>query len=139
MRRVALLLGAVAVAFGAAVLAPNGRSAPWPFKGVTPAELASQGVTLSPRSTPGTLATTASSAAAVASKFQGRPAEQVAYMHGVDTTRAPRLDQDCWAITLNAKGMTAPGGMLGRPSPIVRYAIVFVDPSSGKVIEGQEG
>src|SRR5262245_11193533 len=65
VRRVALLLGAVAVVFGAAVLVRNDRSAPWPFKGVTPAELASQGVTLAPRSPPSTLATTASSAAAV--------------------------------------------------------------------------
>jgi hypothetical protein len=144
----ALLLSAVAgsIAFAAAAL---GRSAAWPFVSVTPAELASQGVKLTAASPPADLPISAAEATAAASKFQGgRPALETHYVHCVDTTKVPRLDEDCWAISINPKGMTAPGGAALASSsasetitasPAIRYDVVFVEPHGGKVIEATLG
>ena len=99
------VVGSVVFSFAA-----TGRSAAWPFTSVTPAELASGRVTLTAATPPANLPITAADAAAAASKFQGRPMLEEHYIHCVDTTKVPKLDQDCWAISFDTKGMSAPGG-----------------------------
>ncbi|SRR6266516_215892 len=134
--------GSIAFAFSA-----SGRSAPWPFTSVTPQELAREGVTLTAATPPANVPTTAADAAAAARKFQGHRALEVHYAHCVDTTNVPRLDQGCWAVSIDPRGMTAPGGLVLAPSaytttpssPAIHYDVVFVDPMSGKVIEATLG
>lgn len=142
------------------VFAANG-SRPWPFRDVTAAEAARAGLKITPLSTPGKAL--ASRAARTAAKFGGQPAEKVVYAHCVDTTKAPRLNQDCWAVSLKPTLMlpTGPAGASGvsactyggkcssisTSGSAVRsstadskgWNIVFVDPVTGKVIEGTEG
>ena len=119
----------------------------WPFANVTASQLASQGVTLSPVAAPAALTTSATGAANAASTFQGgnQALVQPQYMHCVDTTREPALDQDCWVVSIDPAGMTAPGGAVagtvssGASSIPIQYDIVFIDPSNGKVIEATLG
>jgi hypothetical protein len=69
------------------------------------------------------------------------------YMHCVDTTRAPAIDQDCWVVSIDPGGMKAPGGMIGLAQPSagssngisLSYDIVFIDPASGQPIEATLG
>src|SRR6266576_111941 len=96
-RRKYLALTLLLCAAAGSAFAAIGRSAAWPFNSVTPAELASGGVTLTEATPPANLPITAADAAAAASKFQGRPVLEEHYMHCVDTTKVPKLDQDCWA------------------------------------------
>ncbi len=123
-------------------------SSSWPFANVTASQLASQGVTVSPVASPATLPTSATVAANAASAFQGgnQALVQPQYMHCVDTTAQPPLDQDCWVVSIDPSGMTAPGGAVagtvssGASSSIpIHWDVVFVDPSSGKVIEATLG
>jgi hypothetical protein len=159
-RRYLLLLcvvvgGSLAFAF----LASAAR--PWPFSDVTAAEAAREGLKITPLSTPSEAQ--ALRAAKTAASFGGQPAEKVVYAHCVDTTKAPRLNQDCWAVSLKPTLMRAFGPALASGAGYCTYGgkcsstnttgsatrsstadskswnIVFVDPATGKVIEGTEG
>ena len=97
---------------------------------------------------PANLPTTAVGAAAAASKFQGARVLEVHYVHCVDTTKVPKLNEDCWAVAMNPRGIAVPGGAVvsrsGRSPkawhrPTVRYDLVFVNASSGEIIEGTAG
>jgi hypothetical protein len=133
-------------------------SRPWPFRDVTAAEAASEGLKITPLSTPSMAL--AQRAARTAAKFGGQPTEKVVYAHCVDTTKAPRLNQDCWAVSLKPTLVRAEGPALASAvgyggkhfsmdtsSSAARrstadfkgWNIVFVDPATGKVIEGTEG
>jgi hypothetical protein len=141
---VALLLVAIAgsVAFAFAAI---GRSAAFPFRSVTPAELARGGVKVSAATPPANLPITAAQAAATARKFQGRSTLEVRYVRCVDATKVPKLDQDCWAVSIDPHGLTALGGPAvtlngkTRPPSKIRYDLVFIDADTGKVIEGSLG
>jgi hypothetical protein len=157
-----LSVGVVAVASALAfVFTSNGRSAStWVFTNVTPSQLGAQGVTLTPASQTG-VAVSAEAAGSAATSFQGGNAAMVApqYMHCVDTARIPALDEDCWVVSINPKGLTAPSGALdpgqayGNPVPPsmagstaegsqpipLGWDLVFVDPTGGQVIEGVGG
>lgn len=113
--------GSLAFAFAA-----NGPR-PWPFRDVTAAEAAREGLRITPLSTPSKAL--ALRAARTATQFGGQPAEQVVYAHCVDTTKVPRLNQDCWAVSLRPTFSADSKG----------WDIVFVDPATGKIIEGTEG
>jgi hypothetical protein len=77
-------------------------------------------------------------------------------MHCVDTSRTPAIDQDCWVVSISTNGMSFSGlgfgpsenwaGQTNPPSsaqtaPRLKPAwdIVFVDPSSGQIIEATIG
>lgn len=135
--------GAIAFAF-----VDSGQSSAFPFTSVTPQELARGGVTLSTVSPPTDLPISAADATAAARKFAGgRRALEVRYVRCVDATKEPKLDEGCWAVSIDPHGMTAPGGPVlmpsgtskPRPRPVVHYDLVFVDANSGKVIEGTLG
>lgn len=145
MKRNRLYLLVLCVAIGVSLgfaFAANG-SHPWPFRDVTPAEAAREGLRITPLPTPSKAQ--ALQAARTAAKFGGQPAEKVVYAHCVDTTKAPRLNQDCWAISLKPTLIAADGPALtsspARSSTAASkgWNIVFVDPATGKVIEGTEG
>ena len=142
----ALLLYAV-VASLAFAFAGNGSA--FPFRSVTPGELARGGLTLSSASPPANLPITAADASAAASKFQGgRRALEVHYAHCVDTDKVPRLSEGCWAVSIDPHGLKGTGGphRFGTSGSKVRarsnafhYDVVFVDANSGKVIEATRG
>jgi hypothetical protein len=147
---VALLFGLVIAGSLVLAFAEIGRSAAFPFRSVTPAELARGGVTLSAATPPADLPTTASGAAAAARKFQGgRRVLEVRYVRCVDSQKVPRLDQDCWAIAIDPHGLTGHGGpqlfanghskVRRRHAQAFTYDVVFVDATSGKVIEATLG
>jgi hypothetical protein len=124
-----------------------GQSPAFPFRSVTPAELARGGVTLSAVTPPGNLPITAAAGAARASKFQGgRRVLEVRYARCVDNQKVPRLDQDCWAVAIDPHGLRGSGGLvvMANGHPKVRreqahYDVVFVYAKSGKVIEAKLG
>jgi hypothetical protein len=136
-------LASVVVAVGAALglffgLAGNGQSDAWPFPSVPSADLAAQGVTLAPVTEPDSLPTSASAAAQVASRQQGKPVLGEAYMHCIDTTRVPAIDEDCWVVSLD------PGGETNTPAPgfspiAIKWIVAFVDPVTGKWVESTLG
>ena len=144
----ALLLGvavAASVDFGVAGV---GQSAAFPFRSVTPAELARGGVEVSAATPPANLPTTAARAASAAHKFQGARVLEVHYARCVDSDKVPKLNEDCWAVSMNPRGVAVPGGPAvlrgGKTTkawhaPIVRYDLIFVNASSGKIIEGTAG
>lgn len=155
-----LILAVVAVAaILSAVLAftGNGKSAStWVFTNVSPAQLAAEGVTVTPVATPDGLATSATAAAATAIAFDGGAVSTMVapqYMHCVDTTRVPAIDQDCWVVSIDPAGEVAGGGAAisgdetwagqSNSSPTTRavptWEIDFVDPATGKFIEGTLG
>jgi hypothetical protein len=115
-------------------------SGPWPFRDVTSAEAARAGLSITPLSTP--TKAQALRAARNAAKFAGQPAEKVVYARCVDTTKVPRLNQDCWAVSLKPRLTRAdgPAGASGSSTADFKaWDIVFVDPANGKIIEGTEG
>ena len=67
-------------------------------------------------------------------------------MHCVDTTKVPKLDQDCSAISFDTKGMKAPGGLCSCVVPRLLGRVARLSArrgvrrsNSGKVIEGTLG
>lgn len=144
---IAVLLAMVGAAAYLLVSTSAGSGSSWPFTDVTASQLAGQGVTLTPGTAPAGLAVSATEAAAAASTFQGgrSPLVGAQYMHCVDTTRVPAIDQDCWVVSIDASGMFAPGGILmpsstGSSAGIpLHFDIVFVDPTSGQPIEATLG
>lgn len=103
-----------------------GRSAAWPFKSVTPAELAPVGLTLTTANPSAQPSISAADAAAVAHRFQGNRVLEEHLMRCVQPNVGPRkLDRNCWAVSLTGIG--------------IRYDVVLVDAQNGKVIEGIPG
>jgi hypothetical protein len=145
---VALLMGVALTGSTAFALAEVGQSAAFPFRSVTPAELARGGVEVSAATPPANLPITAGGAVAAAKKFQGARALEVHYVRCVDNDKVPKLSEDCWAVSMNPHGIAVPGGpivLLGsgsaraRHRPTVSYDLVFVNASTGNVIEGTAG
>jgi hypothetical protein len=147
---VALLFGVVVAGLIVFAFADIGQSAAFPFRSVTPAELARGGVTLSAATPPANLPTTASGAVATVTKFQGgRRVLEVHYARCVDSQKVPRLDQDCWAVAIDPHGLRGHGGpavmanghfkVRRKHAQAFHYDVVFVDANSGKVIEATLG
>jgi hypothetical protein len=146
---IVLLVVVAAIVAGALGFTQNSKSASaWVFTNVTPSQLASQGVTITPISTPPAVATPASVAEAAAVAFTGKPALVAPqYMHCVDTSATPAINQDCWVVSNSTAGEYAGGaalaatpaykGNLGQ-QPIL-WDITFIDPASGRVVEGTLG
>lgn len=147
-RRYLVLLVIIAATVFTLVSTAAQSGSSWPFANVSPDQLAGQGVTLTPVAASAAPGTSATSAAAAASSFEGNDPTLTSpqYMHCVDTTRVPEINQDCWVVSIDPKGISAPIGGLamapGYSSPstsALQYDIVFVDPSSGQVIEATLG
>ena len=149
---VALLVGVAVAGSIASALAAIGQSAAFPFKSVTAAELARGGVRVSAATPPADLPTTAAEAAAAVRRLQGRRVLEVRYVRCVDSLKAPTLDQDCWAVSIDRQGLMTPDGpglapskgAKVRPRPKIRYEkirydLAFVDADTGNVIEARLG
>jgi len=114
-------------------LAHIGRSAAFPFRSLTRAELASGGVEVSAATPPADLATTAAEAATAARKYLGHRVLEVRYVRCVDSLRTPKLDHDCWAVSIDPRGVVTPG------PATTRWDLAFVAADTGKVIEARLG
>jgi hypothetical protein len=133
---------AVALVFGVVVsgslvfaLADTGQPAAFPFRSVTPAELATGGVRVSAATPPANLPTTAAEAVAAEREILGRHPLEVPYAHCADSMTARKLDHECWAVSIDTHGMAVPS-----QGPMkIRWGLVFVDPGTGKVIEARLG
>lgn len=132
----------VGAALGALLLAssPTGYSSnAWPFATVTPAQLAPAGVTLSDPTSSLNGAVSLSSAESAASAAFGASVREIHAMHCVDTTAVPNIDQDCYVVSVDpSKVPLMSSSVMPAPDPPV-WAIVLVDPSTGKVIESRAG
>ena len=68
-------------------------------------------------------------------KYQGHRVLEVHYVRCVDSLKTPRLDQDCWAVSIDPHGVITPG-----PGPTkIRCDLAFVTADTGKVIEAALG
>lgn len=136
-----LVVAAATVAVALAFSSKGKSASTWVFTNVTPAQLAAQGVTLTPVATPTSLATTAADASAAASSFTGHaPLVSPQYMHCVDTAHNPQIDQDCWVVSTDTTNMSAPiAAGAGVKAAQIGWDITFVDPTTGTVIEGTLG
>ena len=90
---------------------------------------------MSAATAPANLRTTAAEAAVAVQKLQGRRALEVRSVRCVDATTAQKLDQDCWAVSIDPHGMVVPS-----QGPIrIHWDLAFVDAGTGKVIEARLG
>lgn len=127
---------AVVAAIATLVLAPSA----WAIDQLWSAsQAAASGITLSAPQTPTPSAADAEAAIAAASRaYSDYPLKSYRFAHCVDDQRAPRLDQDCWAVFLNPEGETS-SGPAGSQSQKATYLLVLVDPSTDQVIEADSG
>jgi hypothetical protein len=130
-----LALGATA-AILAFVTAPNGKSnPPFPFTSVTPGQIAPAGLTLSaPQASLPAQAVSALAASQAAHAFQGTAATalEAHFMHCVDTTAVPPINQDCYAVSVDPAGIQFAGFRNAPPAPAT-WGIVLVDPSGNPI------
>lgn len=134
----AVVLCATAATIIALAVAPNGKSDTWPFTTVSPAQLASDGVTLdSPQAGIPSAAVSASVAEADASAALGNAAvREEHYMHCVDAQATnPSINQDCYVVSVDPSNIPIEGSSkFPVPAPM-KWAVVLIDPATGNVIE----
>jgi hypothetical protein len=138
------LASAVVVGSLSLGLTSGGHSARFPFRSVTPAELAGDQISLRAATPPATLTVTAAQAAVSAREFQGgRGILEVHYARCVD--RDTGFRHDCWAVAIDPRGLAGHGA----PRTLTPHAkvhlqpfhfdVVFVDATTGKPIEAVAG
>jgi hypothetical protein len=141
------LLPALLIVFAAAALGASSlvRSAPSPagvtFTTFTPQEAASGSVQLSAAIGISTSAQGRAATSAASDYFGGLPIRESQFAHCVDSGMNPPVNEDCWAVSLDAShfnppGGTPPNGPVAKP---LKYLFVLVEPGTNKILEAQGG
>ena len=132
-------LGAASLTRSAQAPAP---SAPVTFSSFpTAQELASGGLVLTAPQGASTVAE-GRAAEAAARVEMGAPVVESRFAHCADTTpRHVRLNEDCWAVSLDPTKVANPGGTPpgGPPAKPLKYVVVLVEPGTNKILDAQGG
>jgi hypothetical protein len=131
MRKYIYLLAAVVAITLVVVMVPTGGAGtPFTFTTITPAQLATDGITLSNPEFPSPLnAVSSNTAAATASQaVSGGTVYETHYVHCLNTDANPQLNEDCWVSSVSTGNLPAfPDPNTGQRA-VYGWAIVVMSP-----------